>query len=96
MQSKNRVGYCKVCGKSFIKEHATVKYCSDECRNVSRKLQNRNKSSKWYHKNKHKLNEKQRWGLGSGYLGKHRQESFSKEERSILNEFVRLKIKPKR
>lgn len=84
---------CKWCGKPFKRVYAPEKYCCDECRISARGLQNRNKSHRWYHKHKHELSEKQRWGLGSGYLGNHRQESFNREYKTVKNEFKRLKIK---
>ena len=91
----NRVRYakCECCGKTFIKPYPTVKYCSDECREVNREIQSRNKSLCWYHRNKHRLSEKQRYGLGSGYLGGHRNIDFACEQKSVKNELRRLKLK---
>ena len=84
---------CQWCGETFTRKYAPEKYCSDECRRDARKLQNRNKSFKWYHKNKNDLTEKQRYGLGGGNLGQHRQKDFKKEYTIIRNELRRLKIK---
>lgn len=39
------------------------------------------------------MTEKQRWGLGSGYLRSHRNKNFKKEHKSVKNEFKRLKIR---
>ena len=38
------------------------------------------------------MNEKQKYGLGSGYLGMHRNSDFNKEYESIIKEKRRLKI----
>lgn len=88
-----KIGYCKKCGKKFVRKHAPEKYCSDVCRDTSRVLQNRKKSMKYYHRHKHEMDEKQRWGLGSGYLGHHRNKCFEKEHVSVRNEFRRLKLR---
>lgn len=55
--------------------------------------QSRRKSLNWYHKNKHRLSEEQRFGLGSGRLGSHMNNDFLKEANIIRNELSRLKIK---
>ena len=91
----NRTSYCKWCGKSFEKKHHSQKYCSSYCRKSARAEQSRIKSHRWYHKHKHELSEKSRWGLGSGYLGKHRYDNFEKELKIIEREFRRLQIKRK-
>lgn len=91
-----RLGKCKCCGESFIKKHPAEKYCSEDCRIHMRQHQNRVKANRWYHKNKHRLTEKQRWGLGSGYLHGHRNYDYAREKKSINNEFRRLRLKPKR
>ena len=91
-----RLGKCKACGKSFVRKHPAEKYCTDDCRQYMRQHQNRVKSIRWYHKNKHRLTEKQRWGLGSGYLHSHRNPNYALEKKSINNEFHRLKLKPQR
>ncbi len=91
-----RLEVCIWCGKKFIKKHHSEKYCSEECRKDSRGQQSRNKSHKWYHRHKHELSEKQRWGLGSGSLGEHMHDDFEKEEKVIKNELKRLKIYKKR
>lgn len=88
-----RYGKCKCCGETFVKSYPTVKYCSDDCRKFNREVQSRNKSLRWYHRNKHRLTDKQRYGLGSGYLGCHRNTDFSCEAKSVKNELKRLKLK---
>lgn len=88
-----KIAVCVWCGKKFLKKHHSEKYCCDECRNDARGQQSRNKAHRWYHKNKHRLSEKQRWGLGSGTLGQHMHEDFEKEQSVIEKEFTRLKIK---
>ena len=89
------IGSCAWCGCKFIKKHHSEKYCSDKCRNDARGQQSRNKAHRWYHKHKHELTEKQRWGLGSGTLGSHMHSDFEKEQSVIQKEFSRLKIKRK-
>ena len=86
---------CNWCGAYFTKKHHSEKYCSDECRYNARMEQSRDKSHRWYHRHKHELSEKQRWGLGSGLLGQHRNEDFEEEYLKIQNEFRWLKIKRK-
>ena len=95
-QSKIIIVTCKKCGVKFAiprKCGRPPEYCSDECRDDAILQQSRMKSHRWYHKNKHKLSEKQRWGLGSGTLGQHRHSDFKKEEMTIKRELVRLKLK---
>lgn len=95
-QSKIMIVTCTKCGEKFAiprKCGRPPKYCSDECRGVAIQQQSRRKSHKWYHRNKRNLSEKQRWGLGSGTLGQHRHNDFTKEEMTIKRELVRLKLK---
>lgn len=84
---------CQFCGEEFTKTHFNQKYCSDECRSEMEKVQSRNRFHKWYHKHKHELDEKRRWGLGSGTLGPHRHNDFTKEQNTIHNELTRLRLK---
>jgi len=96
MQSKVFVRECACCGEKFavyVEKGRPPKYCCEECSEIVRSQQSRNKSHKWYHNNKHKLTEKQRWGLGSGTLGQHRHKDFNKEKKTIKKELTRLKIK---
>ena len=96
MQSHVFVRYCAFCGEKFavyVEKGRPPKFCCDECRKASDSERSRNKSLVWYHKNKHKLSEKARWGLGSGTLGQHRHKDFAKEEKTIKKELTRLKIK---
>lgn len=97
-QSEIIIAVCKYCGEKFAisrKCGRPTEYCSDECRDNAREEQSRAKSHRWYHKNKHRLSEKQRWGLGSGTLGQHRHADFVKEETVIKKELTRLRIKKK-
>ena len=87
------LGICSWCGKPFIKQHHSEKYCNDKCRDDARGQQSRNKAHKWYHKHKKELSEKSRWGLGSGTLGGHRHDDFQKEQSVIQKEFTRLRLK---
>lgn len=95
-QSKVIIVVCKNCGEKFAiprKCGRPPEYCCDECRESALLHQARVKSHKWYHRHKHELSEKQRWGLGSGTLGQHRHNDFGKEEITIKREMVRLKLK---
>lgn len=89
------IGVCAWCGKPFLKQHHSEKYCGDDCRKDARGHQSRMKSHRWYHKHKHELSEKQRWGLGSGTLGGHMHKDFEKEQSMIEKEFTRLRLKRK-
>jgi len=89
------VGVCSWCGCKFVKSNNRESYCSDYCRDNARAEQSRLKSNKWYHKHKHELSEKQRWGLGSGFLSGHRNGDFVKEQKIIERELVRLSIRRK-
>ena len=94
MVKKNDKRKCKWCGKVFTKKHHLEVYCSDKCRKFALEEQSRISSIKWYHKHKHELSEKQRWGLGSNArLGKHSNTDFKKEENLIAREFKRLRLK---
>ena len=96
MQSNVLIRYCAYCGEKFaiyLEKGRPAQYCCDECRENARLEQSRIKSHRWYHKHKHELSEKRRWGLGSGTLGQHRHKDFSKEEKTIKKELTRLRIK---
>ena len=84
---------CKWCGDFFVRKHHSEKYCCDECRKFAREEQSRVKSNRWYQNHKHELSEKQRWGLGSGLLGQHRNDDFEMEYLKIQREFRWLKLK---
>jgi len=84
---------CNWCGGEFIKEHNRQVYCSDNCRKHARAEKNRGYFRKYYHKYKKIMTEKQRCGLGSGFLSMHRNENFDQEFIAIRKEMQRLKIK---
>lgn len=87
---------CKYCGCLFgvvRRRGRPLEYCSDECRSNARREQSRLKSYRWYHRHKHDLSEKQRWGLGSGWIGCHRNHDFVVEERIVCRELGRLGLK---
>ena len=88
-----RISKCGWCGEAFIKTANRENYCSDKCREDARSQQSRNKSHRWYHRHKHELSEKQRWGLGSGTLGQHRHKDFQKEHLTVKRELSRLRIR---
>lgn len=94
-QKDKRIENCIWCGQKFLKNHHSEKYCCDECRVDAKRQQLRNRSHRWYHRHKHELSEKQRWGLGSGTLGEHMHDDFEKEQSVIQKELQRLKIKRK-
>lgn len=84
---------CKYCGQEFTKVHNREMYCSDKCRKNAKREQNRNNFHRWYHRHKHELSEKKRWGLGSGELGAHMHTDFTREYNVIQNELARLRLK---
>lgn len=88
-----KLGKCKWCGEVFVRRYAPEKYCSDICRSKSRAEQSRRKSINWYHRNKYRLSENQRFGLGSGRLGSHSRNDFKVEAKIIKNELYRLKLR---
>lgn len=83
---------CGWCGQYYIKTANKQKYCSNECRKNAIQEQSRIKSHRWYHRHKHELDEKQRWGLGSGVLGQHRHKDYEKEQKVITRELKRIGI----
>ena len=89
------IGNCTWCGKPFLKNHHSEKYCCETCRKDARSHQSRMKAHRWYHNHKHELTDKQRWGLGSGTLGGHMHKDFEKEQSMIEKEFTRLRLKRK-
>lgn len=91
--SKVRKSKCGWCGREYVKTANKQKYCSPQCRKDARSHQSRMKSHRYYHKHKHEMNEKQRWGLGSGVLGAHAHNDYEKEQRVIQNELRRLGLK---
>ena len=87
-----RISKCGWCGEQYIKTANKQKYCSSYCRDSARSHQSRMKSHKWYHRHKHELTEKQRWGLGSSTIGKHRNPNFKREQKILTKELKRLGI----
>lgn len=56
---------CQYCGKEFIQNHHSQKYCSDKCRKTARKIQNNQSKIRWRKKQTKKVLVKCRW------CGKH-------------------------
>ena len=99
MQSEIVICYCEYCGEKFAIVRGRGrprKYCCEVCKTNARRHQSRMKAHRWYHRHKHELDEKRRWGLGSGTLGQHRHEDFNKEQDAIKKELVRLRISNKK
>ena len=92
VQIKYPEAKCKWCGEPFTKQHNRQVYCSKTCADEAEKENNRNRRHKWYHKNKHRLTQKQRYGLGSGTLGPHKHQDNEKELQTIKNERKRIGI----
>lgn len=91
------IGTCRWCSGLFIKKHNKESYCSGECRHYSLQEHSRRTTHKWYHRHKHELSEKQRYGLGTGTLGPHmnNEKDFEREASIIEKEFKYLRIKKK-
>jgi len=83
---------CNWCGREFVKKHNRQVYCSDFCKKHARQEKNRGYFRKYYHKYKEIMTEKQRCGLGTGYLSMHRNDNFNQEFLAIRNEMKKLKI----
>lgn len=85
------ISKCKYCSKNYIKVQNRTMYCSDKCRQYSRKEQKESYNRKYRLKYNNKSDTY--WGLGSGYLGEHRHADFEKEISAINMERKRLKLK---
>ena len=83
---------CKWCGREYTKKHNREMYCSDECRHYARQEQNRIHRRRYYHRYKQVMTEKQRCGLGSGFLSCNRYEDYMVEYAAIQREYSRLKL----
>ena len=78
---------CSYCGKPFTKKHNRQTYCSTECRQKGDREKANLRWRKWYHKNKHRLYEKQ---LGTRTIGPHRHPVNEREAEIVSNEKDRL------
>jgi len=85
--------YCKWCGEPFKKYHNRQMYCCDEHRIAARQEQKIQYNRKYRSQFKHSFNEKQKYGLGSGFLSMHRKDVFNDESVSIIKEMKRLGIR---
>lgn len=85
-----KLNQCKWCGSEFIKEHNRQVYCSEYCSKEAEKENRRIRDRKYYHKYKNVMNEEQKWGLGSGFLGMHREIDTILEYNNIQKEKKRL------
>lgn len=83
---------CKWCGREYTKVHNRQMYCSDYCRKYARQEQVRINRRKYYQRYKKVMGEKQRSGLGSGFLSANRNPDFQLEFECIQKELIRLKI----
>lgn len=81
---------CKWCGSEFLKEHNRQVYCSEYCSKEARKEKNNEYFRKYYHKYKNVMDEEERCGLGSGFLGMHRHEDFNMELLAIKKEKAKI------
>lgn len=83
---------CKWCGKPFKKTHNRQEYCSEECSHYAHMEQKARYTREYRLKYKSGKSDSY-WGLGSGSLGSHGEESFDDEQEAIRKEFKRLKLK---
>ena len=78
---------CAYCGKPFTKTHNRQVYCSDECRNNSRKEKRRKYNYKYYTKNKNRIHNKY---LGTNTLAPTRNTDPEREAEIVQNEIRRI------
>lgn len=87
---------CKFCGKEFTKTHNRQMYCSKHCRVEARRDQQASYNREYRRKYRNVMPESTIYGLGSGRLSGHTCYNWRKEYKKIQNEYVFLKIKPKK
>lgn len=85
---------CKYCGKPFYKAANKTCYCSDRCRNLALKEQ----KAKYQQKRRKLIRDGELVSnetayVGTGYLSANRQEDFKDEEKAIVKELKRLRIR---
>lgn len=66
VQIKKPKTKCPICGTTFTKTHNRQKYCTPECSKEAKKRQDRQAWTRWFHKNKKTLYQKQ---LGTRTIG---------------------------
>ena len=74
---------CGYCGKPFTKTHNRQKYCGPECAKNAKREQDRQAWTRWFHKNKNRLYNKQ---LGTRTIGPHRHPHNEREQEIVQNE----------
>lgn len=52
---------CNYCGETFIQDHHSQKYCSNQCRKKARKIQNKQSKIRWKKKQNKKILIKCKW-----------------------------------
>lgn len=82
---------CRWCGKPFKRQHNRQVYCTRECAHNAH-LEQKAEYARRYRRLYKPVDEKNRVGLGSGYLGQHAHEDFLTEHQKILFEKRRLKL----
>lgn len=92
-QTRFWVTKCKYCGSLFIKFQNAAKYCSDKCRDYSTLEHTEKRVRK--HREKHRSQTDDYWGLGSGYLHGTPKKDFKAEHKAIMRERRRLKLPAK-
>lgn len=85
---------CKWCGKPFLKNYRTEKYCSDKCRTLA--LQDQ--KAEYQRKRRKQIKEgvlisNENKHIGTNFLSEHCHEDSDKEYASIQKELKRLKLK---
>ena len=85
---------CQYCGKEFIREHNSQVYCSDKCRHYAY-LERFTKYSRKRRKSirNKELVTNERNVVGTNYLSGKRREDFDEEQKAILKEMKRLKLR---
>ena len=74
---------CPICHKKFKKQHNRQIYCSKECSKEAKKRQDRQAWTRWFHKNKKRLYQKQ---LGTRTIGPKPNPDIKREAEIVHNE----------
>lgn len=85
---------CQYCGQEFIRQHNAQVYCSEKCRHYAYL----ERFTKYSHKRRKSIKNKElvsneRNMVGTNYLSSHPRTDFEEEQKAILKEMKRLKLR---